>query len=104
MLGSYGRVLREPERYPPSHVLLVSTLLMDMGHDAEALTLNQYLEEHFRQDGNEIDRAGAMTNQAIARRRQGETRRALDLHREADRIFRAVGGRRTWPAAWSTSR
>jgi len=90
MLIEYQPVLDAPERHT-DYVWNIATLLEDSGHKKEALSLRQYLVEHYRRTSSREMLQKALGNQARVLYEIGEPDVALALDKEQERICRELG-------------
>ena len=87
---AYQPVINAPARYA-AHVWNIALLLKNTGHPVEALSLQDYLVEHFRQTGNRKDLQASLNNQGRILYAHGDLDGAMALHKEAERICRELG-------------
>ena len=90
LADAYRGVAEEPRRYP-DHVWRVASLLTDTGHPSEALGLQEYLVEHYREVGDNASLQACLGNQALILKARGDLEGALALHKEQERICRELG-------------
>ena len=69
----------------------VAILLQTTGHPQEAFSLREHLVEHYHQDGDRANLQGALGNQALILKAQGDLDGAMRLHKEQERICRELG-------------
>ena len=90
MVDAYASVLDAPAG-GPDYTNRVGVLLADTGHPEEALSLREYLVDHFRQTGDRAKLGVCLGNQALTLEGRGELDEAMRLHKEQERICRELG-------------
>ncbi len=92
LVDAYGPVLEAPEDVPDVDTLLhVSRLLDYTGHSSEALSLQQFLTEHYRQAGDLRNLASCLNGQASILLWRGELDDAMALLKEQERVCLDLG-------------
>jgi len=92
MVDAYRPVLRTPgEVTNTGFVWTVGMLLADTGHPEEALSLREYLVDHFRQSGDKGSLSYSLGNQALILYARGDLDGAMALHKEKERICKELG-------------
>jgi tetratricopeptide (TPR) repeat protein len=95
MVMTYGKMIEHPESEPDKGYLqLLVSLLENTSHLAEAFRVCQHLAKHY-QNNVEWDKFPTMIGGlANILRLQGELERAMELHKESERISRRAGNLR----------
>ena len=92
LVEAYQHVINDPAQYS-EHVWSIALFLDNMGHLDEALFLQEYLVDHFRQSSNMEDLQAALGNQALILDEGGDMDGAMGLHKEEERICSELGDR-----------
>ena len=92
MLDAYAPVLKRPQQYG-DHAWNVALLLSGAGHPREALLLYEYLAGYYQRIRDRERRAAALGGRATVLRSLGELDRAMELHREEERICLGINDR-----------
>jgi tetratricopeptide (TPR) repeat protein len=90
MVDAYRPLVAGPER-GGEDVWDVALLLHDAGHPREALPLLAWLIARYERTGDRKMLAGALSNQALILRNQGDLDGALALHQRQEAICRDLG-------------
>ncbi len=92
VVEAYKPVLKDPEQYSKL-VWETAMLIKAMGHPEEALSLQEYLVEHYRNTGDRSKLHTALNNQAIILYERGDLDEAMALDKESERICRELGNK-----------
>ena len=90
MVAAYRPVLDQPAENK-QHVWEIAVLLKQTGHPEEALLLEEYKVEHYREVGDRRSLAASLGNQALILKARGDLEGAMALHEEGERICRELG-------------
>jgi len=91
MVEAYLPVLDAPDEYGEYDVWRIAQLLLATGHPVEALSLQEYLVEHYRQVGDDGHLQASLGAQAAILHVRGDLDRAMALLKEDERICRELG-------------
>ena len=92
MVAAYQPLLLTPVQYT-NHVWNVATLLHDTGHPEEALSLREYLVDHFRQSGDKGSLQASLGNHANILKNTGRFDEAVALYKDQEQICREIGNK-----------
>ena len=91
MVDAYRHALEQPERQVPDHLSHLAGLFINMGHHKEALSLREYLVEHYRRIGDHQNLQSELTIRANILMSRGDMKQAAALVEEEERLARASG-------------
>lgn len=92
MRDAYRGIIESPERLPdPELARHLAMLHGDTGHLDEARILWTYLADCYERSGERGKHARALTNLGGILRVRGQPNKALNMHRQAERICRELG-------------
>jgi len=92
MTAAYRQVLDTPDRVPDTVLVHdLGILFSDTGHPAEALSLMGFLADQFRRAGDWDNYQRSLNVQAVIAYSRGDLNDAMKLHKEQERICRALG-------------
>jgi tetratricopeptide (TPR) repeat protein len=94
MVNCYRKVIEHPGEHK-EHARMVSILLNDTGRIDEALSLFDYLIEHYRAAGDKARLARTLSGKAIILNKRGDLNEAMALHKVEERISRELGDQHT---------
>jgi tetratricopeptide (TPR) repeat protein len=92
LVEAYQPVINDPAQYS-EHVTNIAILITVMGHPEEALALQEYMVEHYRQTGDQPNLQAALNNQAAILHNRGDLDGAMALYKEQERICRELRNR-----------
>jgi len=93
MADAYRTVVDTPGQHAEGDVWRIARLLADTGHPEEALSLQQYLVEQYRQTGDLANLQASLGAQALILRARGDLDGAMALHKEQERLCRQLGNK-----------